>query len=308
MTTPVLIDTDADIDDAVGLGLALACGALSVKSVVSVGGRVSAEEAADTIGRLLCALAPPRMPGIGIGRPLKRHRPAARHAEFGADRLCGEDLPAGTVAPQPFADVYGETIAADAGSIVVVALGPLTNLADILRTSPGLLAKVQQIFVAGGAAWAKGDVTDRCEFNFACDPEATASILSSGLPITICPLDVARFVQLDESHVAHLAASGYRTGEVLAKLLSHALARDAPPGVGRTFVHAALTVGAVIWPQLFLKTRMRFDVVTDGPDAGQVKPALGGDAEQRVDLLTAVNASDFVENLLESLCHEAFVV
>ena len=42
MTTPVLIDTDADIDDAVGLGLALACGALSVKSVVSVGGRVSA--------------------------------------------------------------------------------------------------------------------------------------------------------------------------------------------------------------------------------------------------------------------------
>jgi hypothetical protein len=53
---------------------------------------------------------------------------------------------------------------------------------------------------------------------------------------------------------------------------------------------------------------MRLDVATQGDDAGRCRPSLGGDAAAQVNLLTAVNAVDFLEGLLESLCHEAFVV
>jgi inosine-uridine nucleoside N-ribohydrolase len=124
----------------------------------------------------------------------------------------------------------------------------------------------------------------------------------------VAPLDVTRLICLDESHVARLAASGYRTAEVLAGLLQHPLQRDDDPAYGKCCLHNAVTVGSIIWPNLFLKTRMRLDIVTHGAEAGRCRPALGGEESAQVDLLTAVNAVDFIENLLESLCHEAFVV
>ena len=53
---------------------------------------------------------------------------------------------------------------------------------------------------------------------------------------------------------------------------------------------------------------MRLEVSTKGAEAGRSKPGLGGDKSKHVDLLTAVNAVDLLENVLESLCHEEFVV
>ena len=119
---------------------------------------------------------------------------------------------------------------------------------------------------------------------------------------------LSRLICLDESHVARMAASGYRTGEVLAKALRHSLDSDGEPGKGKACIPDAVTAGSLLWPNLFLRTQLRLDVTTSGPQAGRTHPALGGDPSSRVDLLTAVNAADFIENLLESLCHEAFVV
>src|SRR5262249_33486532 len=154
----------------------------------------------------------------------------------------------------------------------------------------------------------QGNVRGLAEFNFYRDPAAAATILSSRLPISVAPLDVTCFVSIDESHVAHLAASGYRTGQVLAKILQYAveLTRTAAPG--KTLIQAGLGAGAMLGPDLSLKPGMPPDILTAGPESGRCRPQLGGDASQRVDLLTAVNAVDLLENLLESLCHEAFVV
>ncbi|HWL94342.1 MAG TPA: nucleoside hydrolase, partial [Phycisphaerae bacterium] len=168
--------------------------------------------------------------------------------------------------------------------------------------------KVKRLFVAGGAVWCRGNVTEHVEFNFHRDPRAASRVLASGLPITVVPLDVSGLVCFDESHVAHLAASGYRTGQIPAELLEHALEYDGEPAYGKTFVPAAVAVGSVLWPELFMKTRMQLQIVAEGPQAGRSKPALGGDKSKQVDLLTAVNAAEFLERALESLCHEAFVV
>jgi purine nucleosidase/pyrimidine-specific ribonucleoside hydrolase len=44
----------------------------------------------------------------------------------------------------------------------------------------------------GGAVGVPGNVTPAAEFNFYVDPEATAQVLASGLPIELVPLDVTR--------------------------------------------------------------------------------------------------------------------
>jgi inosine-uridine nucleoside N-ribohydrolase len=167
---------------------------------------------------------------------------------------------------------------------------------------------VRHVYVTGGAAWTQGHAGTPAEYNFRRDPAAAAAVLSTGLPITVAPLDVAKLVVLDESHVARLAASGYRTGETLARLLRYPLEQDSEPACGKTWIHAAVAAGGLVWPNLFMKTRMRLEITTSGRDAGRCRPALGGDRSKQVDLLTAVNAADFIENLLESLNHEAFVV
>jgi inosine-uridine nucleoside N-ribohydrolase len=227
----------------------------------------------------------------------------------GTDGFGNTDLPEDTsLKTFDYQDLYRNVVTDAAGEAIVIALGPLTNLAAIIHESPPLAAKIKHIYVMGGAVWARGSADSVTEFNFHCDPAAAATVLSSGLPITIAPLDVTNLVQIDESHVARMAASGYRTGEVLARLLRFRLGQGTPPVHGKAFIHDAIAVGGLLWPQLFLKTKMRLQIVSSGPDAGRSQPALGGDPVQKVNLLTAVNAADLLENMLESLCHEAFVV
>ncbi|OWY68888.1 hypothetical protein B7486_23610 [cyanobacterium TDX16] len=308
-TVPILIDTDMGVDDAAAICLALASPGLDVRAIVSVGGNVDANQATINIGRLLAAMKPPVMPVVGRGMDQPSGDLPDRRALFGEDGLGGCDLPLPDQSKvAKFSAVYQKAIDDAKGELVVVALGPLTNIAALLERTPDLLRRIKHLHLTGGAVWAQGDASPASEFNFHKDPSAAARVLSSRLPITVTPLDVTRLVCFDESHAAHLAASGYRTGEVLSRLMRYPIEQDVDPGYGKCHLADAVTVGSLLWPGLFLKTRMRLEIVTEGPQAGRSKPALGGVAEERIDLLTAINAVDFQENLLESLCHEAFVV
>ena len=309
MAIPVLIDTDVGVDDAVALALALASEALDVRAVVGVGGSVGIDQVMTNIRRLLGALRPPH--DMSIGRGLDQTAPGLsdRRDVFGSDGL-GEwdheqDAP---IEESGFQSVYREAVESVPNELCILALGPLTNLAAVLREAPEVVDSIKHVYISGGAVWARGDVDDRREFNFYRDPAAAKTILSSGLSITVAPLDVASLVCLDQSHVAHMAASGYRTGESAAAILEYVMEQDSEPGYGKAFVPAAVAAGSMVWPDLFLKTRMRLGIATNGADAGRCEPALGGDKSQHVDLLTAVNAVDFLENMLESICHEAFIV
>jgi len=311
MSVPLLIDTDVGIDDAAAIALALASDAVELRALCGVGGNVSLAQGMTNLGRLLTALAPPAMPMIGRGLdppPALGHALADRRDIFGEDGLGECDLPGAAPAARDFREVYHDAIESAEGEIVLVCLGPPTNLAALWRESPDLLRAARQIYVTGGAVWARGGAEKGIEFNFHRDPASAEALLQSGLPITVSPLDVTCLVCFDESNVARMAASGYRTGEVLARMLPFPIEHDPAGGPGRTVLPDLVTLGSLIWPALYLKTRARLEVATSGTDAGRCKPALGGDPAQRVDLLTAVNAVDLLENVLESLCHEAFVV
>lgn len=308
MATPILIDTDMGVDDAMAVGLALASSELQLVGLASVGGNVPLEQATVNAGRLLAALGLSDWPPIARGLDQSGSLMHATNVH-GDDGLGLVDLPVpDQFTPGELIPVYEKLIAEHGGSLVIVAIGPLTNLAHLLRERPGLLEKAGRIIVMGGAIWCKGNITPDAEFNFYRDPMAAREVLSSGLPITVVSLDVTNQVVMDESHVARLSRSGNVLGELMARLVRFPMSQPSDEGAGRFLVHDPLTIGAMLWPQLFLQSKMALDITTTGPQAGKSKPMIAKDKKRQLSVVISVNVADFLENLLERLCHEKFVV
>ncbi|KAG2443982.1 hypothetical protein HYH02_009182 [Chlamydomonas schloesseri] len=79
------------------------------------------------------------------------------------------------------------------GQLVVVALGPLTNLAAALRLDPHLPRRLRGVVVLGGGegSGGGGNVTPWAEFNFYQDPEAAAEVMSAFARCSSSPHDSA---------------------------------------------------------------------------------------------------------------------
>src|SRR5579863_10191164 len=69
--------------------------------------------------------------------------------------------------------------------IVMVTLGPLTNVALALRKKPEIARKVGRCVVMGGAPCCEGNVAPAAEYNIWCDPEAARIVVRSGLPVEL---------------------------------------------------------------------------------------------------------------------------
>jgi purine nucleosidase len=309
MSTPVLIDTDMGVDDAMAVGLALASSELDVVGLASVGGNVSLDQATLNMGRLFNAFEVSKWPNMARGLDQPTDLQDATHVH-GDDGLGLVDLPdPQAFTPGELIPLYEELIAAHGESLVIVAIGPLTNLAHLLGQRPGLLQRAGRILVMGGAIWCKGNITPHAEFNFYRDPIAAREVLTSGLPITVVSLDVTNQVVMDESHVARLSRSNNAVGERLAAMIRYPMAQaGTDEGAGRFLVHDPLTVGTLLWPELFLRSKMALDITTSGPQAGKTKPVIAKDKTRQLSVVISVNVDGFMENLMERLCREKFVV
>jgi len=121
----------------------------------------------------------------GAARPLLRE---ARHAQWfhGADGLGDQGYPPPTRAAerQHAVDAMIGVIAAHPG-IVLVTLGPLTNVALALARSPEIAENISRCVIMGGNPCTEGNVTPAAEYNMWVDPEAARMVLRSGLPVEL---------------------------------------------------------------------------------------------------------------------------
>jgi purine nucleosidase len=180
-----LIDTDTASDDAVALIMALRSSQIDVLAVTTVAGNVDVHQA--TRNALYTAeLCNSSVPVFqGAEQPLKRPHTSASWFH-GCDGLGDHGYPPPRRAPQKqtAADAIIETIESQPG-LVMVTLGPLTNVALALQKNPGIAAKVSRCVVMGGAPCCEGNVTPAAEYNIWCDPEAARIVVRSGLPIEL---------------------------------------------------------------------------------------------------------------------------
>jgi inosine-uridine nucleoside N-ribohydrolase len=115
-----------------------------------------------------------------------------------AEDAYGVEIPAGGAASDLSApDLIIDILQNSNEAISIVAVGPLTNIAEALQKAPEVSAKIQEIYIMGGAVEAKGNVgnsgvniqNEYAEWNIYIDPVAANIVFKSGIPIVLIPLD-----------------------------------------------------------------------------------------------------------------------
>ena len=256
MPRRIIIDTDPGIDDAVAILLALATPEeLEVLGIVAVAGNLPLVQT-ERNARRVCELAGRAAVPVyaGCERPILRPLETAEHIhrETARDRLL---LPEPTIAlqAQHGVDFLVETLrAAEAGTITVCALGPLTNIAMALVKAPEITGRIGELVVMGGACFKLGNVTPTAEFNIHVDPHAAAAVFESGIPITMLPLDVTHQLLTTGPRRDALRALGNRCGQAVAALLaSFERNRRAKFGTRATALHDPSVIAYLLSPTFF---------------------------------------------------------
>lgn len=205
----MLIDTDTASDDAVALIMALRSTSVRVLAITAVAGNVGVEQAARNAlyTAELCGSNVPVF--VGAEKPLRRAHQSADwfHGKDGLGDH-GYPPPRRVLEKQPAVEAMVETIEANPG-LVLVTLGPLTNLALALERNPGMAEKVSRCVIMGGAPCCEGNVTPAAEYNIWCDPEAARMVIRSGLPVELVGWHLCRGnAALNLSDIEHVLSLG----------------------------------------------------------------------------------------------------
>ncbi|HTF52104.1 MAG TPA: nucleoside hydrolase [Pseudonocardia sp.] len=301
---PVVLDCDPGVDDAVALLLAFRSAELRVRAVTTVAGNAGIEVVTANAAAVLdLAGAPPDLPlAAGAAGPLRGGERVPDEPIHGGNALGDVTLPVSARLPaaQPAVELIAQLALEHPGELVLIALGPLTNVARLVTEQPAAAAALREIVHMGGAAFAQGNITPAAEFNTFCDPEAARIVLTSGLPIRLVPLDVTRRTGFPRALSARLASSANPAAAAAgAMLLGMTAAHQARTGAAVCHVHDASAVASVLAPEAMTWQRAAVEVECAGELS---RGALVVDALGRTDWPATVDiALSAREGVLEEL-------
>ena len=252
---PVILDVDPGHDDAVAIMMACGSPGLELLAVTTVAGNATLPKTTRNALRVLSLIGRTDVPvAVGASGPLVRDLRTAEdiHGESGMD---GPEIPEAAFEPDErgAVELIADTLGGASEPVALIPVGPLTNIAALLRRHPDLKGKISRISLMGGSI-GLGNTTPAAEFNIYVDPEAAREVFESGLPITMSGLDVTHQAGAGRAERDRLRGLG-GIGEVVAGSLDffastyeRSFGFDAPP------LHDPVAVAAILEPGV-LKTR-----------------------------------------------------
>lgn len=249
----VIIDTDAGVDDALAIILALKSPELKVEAITTVAGNVEVEKCTRNCLLLLDILDPAYSPIVAQGakKPLVKDLVTAPevHGEDGLGNVVAQYPTPGHKAVRDHAMfVILDLIRKYPGSITIVTIGPMTNLALAINKDIQTMRDVREIITMGGAFRVPGNTGPFAEFNMYVDPEAAQRVLDAGLPLTLLPLDVTEKVFLRWHEILNLRQHGDKSlGNFIAEFTcSYMRYHKETVGFFGGYLHDPLAVGVAI--------------------------------------------------------------
>ena len=277
----MVIDTDGAADDLRTLCMLLGNREAEVLAIVASEGALTPAQAAAQTAALLRAFHHEGIP-VGEGRAVGAPAPIWR--DRSARIVWGDS----TAIPGRFPAACGllaETFDNEDERIVFLALGPLTNLADLLRARPDLADRIERVVWYGSLPDNPG------EANLQTDPAAARSVLASGIPVTVVTSDPACTVTVTPALLDTVAAVPNRYARKI--VATHRTAPlTAPLAEGHLKVWDDLAALCLFAPELFNVRQITPTVerctLTDSAAAMRVPSAIAAvlrgkpDAESRV--------------------------
>ncbi|MEK4509210.1 ribonucleoside hydrolase RihC [Paenibacillus anaericanus] len=190
-TRPIIIDTDPGIDDAVALAIALFSEKLDVRLITTVGGNVGLDKVTINALRLLKFFNKNVPVALGADRPLIKEPIDASdiHGSTGMDGFDFEEPTEDLVLKENAVNAMYRVIMDSKEPITLVPIGPLTNIALLLKMYPEVKENIAEIVLMGGST-GRGNAGVMAEFNIYADPEAAKIVFQSNLPLVMVGLDV----------------------------------------------------------------------------------------------------------------------
>lgn len=246
--TPLLLDVDTGIDDAMAIALATQLDRHELVAVTTVAGNVPITNTTPNTLRVLEWLDHDIPVYRGMHAPLSRPLLTAGHVH-GDDGLGGWEAPgpltstSDVTAPEAIVRLAREY----PGEIVFAFVGPLTNLAVALLLEPELPSLVSRLVVMGGAFFNPGNVSHDAEFNIYVDPEAAALVAASDFNATWIGLDVTHQTVLGREGWDLLAAASSSSSVLVREVCRRSFDGR---GAGQVHLHDPLAVAVVENPDL----------------------------------------------------------
>ena len=269
MPQKIIIDTDPGQDDAVAILLALASPELEVLGITAVAGNVPLALTALNARKILALAGRSDVPVLaGCAAPLQRKLVTAEHVH-GKTGLDGIDLPDPVdlpLTPGDAVDFIIETLRREPeGSVTLVPIGPLTNIAVAMKRAPDIVPRIARIVLMGGAYFEVGNITPSAEFNIYVDPEAAKLVFASGVELVVMPLDVTHGALTSRDWVDAMRALPNRCGPAVASWTDffERYDRDKYGSLGAP-LHDPCTIAWLIRPDLFDGRQINVEIETQG--------------------------------------------
>ena len=258
MAKPIIIDCDPGIDDAMAIFLAIASEELDVKLVTTCAGNLSLNTVTRNALQLLSFAGHDIEVAPGAEKPLLKALVVAEevHGESG---LGGIQLGEAnySVSKRSAWEAMRDVLIHSEQKVTIVAIGPLTNVALLLKAYPEVRDQIEQITIMGGACDG-GNTTPVAEFNMYVDPHAAQIVFDSGLPIQMFGLDVTMKVTILKHEIEAIRNMGNRTGALVGKLLDFYCRGNRVMGM-----HDPCTIAYLIDSSLFTLTPCHVQVETN---------------------------------------------
>ena len=269
---PLIIDSDPGLDDALAIACAVVRPELNLLAVTSVGGNADVHHCTENALRLLHLYGADSVPvaegAVGpLAGPLERATEV--HGEGGLGNTTLPKAPR-SAEPEGAVALMARLLEASPEPVAIAPVGPLTNIALLIRSYPHLAPKISHICLMGGSV-GEGNSSASAEFNIYADPTAAEIVFNSGLPITMIGLDVTHHAILDRTILERLTALPGASAKVAAELLKYSFDRSAAWGQGEKMaIHDAGAVLHLAIPDLVGVSRYHVVVdATQGPARGR---------------------------------------
>ena len=301
---PIILDGDPGHDDAIAWVFAKASPDLDIKMVSSVAGNQTIEKTTNNM-RMICTL-------LGIDAPQARGavRPVTAdpitagnwHGDSGLD---GPPLPEPEypLSELSCVDLMAKVISESPDPVTIIPTGPLTNVAQLLMFHPEVKTNIGRISLMGGGV-THGNWKPAAEFNIMEDPEAAYIVFHSGIPITMCGLDVTEKAIIRPDDFPRIRGVGNQVAHIVTGWLEFFYKYPMAIGYTGAPVHDPCAVLALIHPEIFTMKDLYVDIelggeYTRGATVADFKGGLG--KEPNATVVLSIDRDRYVDLLVDAL-------
>lgn len=266
----IIIDCDPGIDDAIALTLAMAnMDKLNIMGITTVAGNQSIDKVTNNTLKLVSYLKKDIRVAKGSNMPIIRQKKDAGDVHgptgFGYFKLPETDK---KLVDMNAVEFIKNIVINSKEKVTIVPIGPLTNIALVLKVYPEIKDNVENIVLMGGGI-KNGNVTPTAEFNIWADPEAAYIVFNSGVSIVMNGLDVTDYTGFSRKQVDNLMKSNSRVSNMCGNILDFYFEGDHLEDKSFTPIHDASAIMYLLYPEIYEYKYMKVDIdISEGFNRG----------------------------------------